>query len=237
MARSPNFAERGGQAVKLLVLHYTGMQSGAAALARLCDPQAQVSAHYLIEESGNVHALVDEANTAWHAGRSFWRGYRNVNPVSVGIELVNPGHEWGYRAFLPAQMQALATLGKEIVARHSIEPSNVVGHSDIAPARKEDPGELFDWAWLAGQGVGLWSDAPATDGPALKEGDEGPEVRALQASLARYGYDVEATGSYDNATRLAALAFQRHFRSFSLTGAWDGQCQGLLLDLISKARL
>src|SRR5262249_6866130 len=141
--RSPNFSSRENAAISLLVIHYTGMRTAGEALERLCDPASRVSAHYLVEESGVVHPLVDEKECAWHAGVSFWRGHRNVNPVSIGIELVNPGHEWGYRAFPEAQMKALAALASEIVMRCKIAPRDIVAHSDVAPQRKEDPGELF----------------------------------------------------------------------------------------------
>ena len=147
-APSPNWNER-KLPVSMVVLHYTGMQSAEAALAQLCDPAKEVSAHYMIEEDGSVHRLVREDRRAWHAGRSYWRGIRDVNSASVGIELVNPGHEFGYRPFPDAQMEALVPLLADIVQRHDIPRANVVGHSDIAPARKEDPGELFDWDLLA----------------------------------------------------------------------------------------
>ena len=142
----------------MLVLHYTGMPSAAAALARLCDPGAKVSAHYLVDEDGTVQALVAEQNRAWHAGVSFWRGATGLNDRSIGIEIVNPGHEFGYRPFPPAQMQAVRELCRGILARWPIPARNVVAHSDIAPNRKQDPGELFDWRGLAAAGIGLWTD-------------------------------------------------------------------------------
>jgi len=153
---SPNYNDRTVDAVDLLVLHYTGMASCEAALARLCDPAAQVSAHYLIDEDGTVYRLVAEEHRAWHAGVSCWAGERDVNSRSIGIELVNPGHDLGYRNFPYQQMRALALLCRQILSRHPIPASRVLAHSDVAPGRKRDPGEKFDWAWLAGQGVGLW---------------------------------------------------------------------------------
>lgn len=158
---SPNYNDRAPGAINMLVLHYTGMASCEDALARLCDPVAQVSAHYLIDEDGTVYQLVAEQHRAWHAGVSFWKGERDINSRSIGIELVNPGHELGYRAFPQIQMQALADLAHEILARHPIPPDRVLGHSDVAPGRKRDPGELFDWQWLAGQGIGVWPKLPA----------------------------------------------------------------------------
>ncbi|MBL4613774.1 MAG: N-acetylmuramoyl-L-alanine amidase, partial [Magnetovibrio sp.] len=154
---SPNFDDRAtGLPIDMLVLHYTGMQTCEAALERLCDKDAMVSAHYLIDEEGTVHRLVDEDKRAWHAGLAWWRGAMDVNGRSIGIELVNPGHEFGYRDFPDAQMTALEGLTSAIIKRHPIPPQNVVGHADTAPARKQDPGELFDWQRLAEFGVGLW---------------------------------------------------------------------------------
>ena len=161
LSPSPNHNERpAGKAIDILLIHYTGMRDGDAALQRLRDPAAKVSSHYLIEEDGRIHRLVDESRRAWHAGVGYWAGERDINAVSIGIELVNPGHDNGYRAFPQPQMAALIELGKAILARHPIPPSRVLGHSDIAPTRKIDPGELFDWKALAAAGIGLWP-APA----------------------------------------------------------------------------
>ncbi|MBV8169405.1 MAG: N-acetylmuramoyl-L-alanine amidase, partial [Alphaproteobacteria bacterium] len=183
---SPNFSARNA-AIDTLILHYTGMQSGQAAIERLCDPAAQVSAHYVIDEDGTIHRLVDEPHKAWHAGVSFWQGDEDLNRVSVGIELVNPGHEWGYRAFPAPQLASCLALARDIVQRHAIAPSRVVGHSDVAPTRKEDPGELFDWALLARHGVGLWPPdehgAPDDGAPPLALGASGPAVASMQAAL------------------------------------------------------
>ena len=201
----------------MLVLHYTGMPTAAAALARLCDPAAEVSAHYLIDEDGSVHALVDEERRAWHAGVSFWRGQGDINSRSIGIELVNPGHEFGYRPFPVAQMAALAELATAILARHPIPPRNVVGHADIAPRRKEDPGELFDWAWLAGLGIGLWPAAPLPGSEA--------EVAAM---LSAWGYETADPSA-------ALRAFQRHFRPSRCDGRADDETVGLLTALLSIA--
>lgn len=196
---SPNFDARPG-GVDMLVLHYTGMQSAGAALDRLCDPEAKVSSHYLVDEDGAVHELVGEHNRAWHAGLSFWRGHTGLNDGSIGIEIVNPGHEWGYRGFPVAQMEAVASLCRACLARHAISARNVVAHSDIAPDRKQDPGELFPWAWLAGQGVGIWTEAFAEPGDLLRD-------------LAIIGYDIAA--------RDVITAFQRHFLPNHLSGTPD----------------
>ena len=162
-SESPNFDARPpGARIDMLVLHYTGMVSAEAAIERLCDPAAKVSAHYLIDEDGAVRRLVDENHRAWHAGEASWRGKSDINARSLGIELVNPGHEFGYRPFPEAQMAALEALAQDILARHTIEARNVVGHSDVAPRRKTDPGELFDWRRLAEAGIGLWPGKPPT---------------------------------------------------------------------------
>jgi N-acetylmuramoyl-L-alanine amidase len=201
LAPSPNFDARPG-GVDHLVLHYTGMQSAKAAVARLRDPVARVSSHYVVDEDGTVYALVDEAMRAWHAGISYWRGVRQLNDGSVGIEIVNPGHEWGYRAFPEAQMLAVQDLCQGILGRHPIPARNVVGHSDIAPDRKQDPGELFPWEWLAGQGVGVWPEGSAETGD-------------LMADLAAIGYDTGLPA------RDVVMAFQRHFLPARLTGEAD----------------
>ncbi len=202
-APSPNNDARPPEAaVDHLVLHYTGMQSAAAALARLCDPAAKVSSHYLVDEDGEVYALVEEPRRAWHAGVSFWRGVRQLNDRSVGIEIVNPGHEFGYRPYPKRQMAAVTALCQAILARHDIPARNVVGHSDIAPDRKQDPGELFDWRGLAAAGVGLWTDELAAPGD-------------LMADLAAIGYDVALPPA------LVITAFQRRFAPDRMSGDSD----------------
>jgi N-acetylmuramoyl-L-alanine amidase len=212
---SPNHDVRpDGAVIDMLVLHYTGMPSAEAALARLCDPAVKVSAHYTIDEEGVVYAHVPEARRAWHAGVSFWAGEANVNACSIGIELVNPGHEFGYREFAQAQIAALITLCHGILLRHPIPSWRVLGHSDVAPARKEDPGELFPWQQLAKVGIGLWPDAMA--------GDLGADA------LTRYGYNPNAPQDK------VINAFQRHFRPAKLDGQWDGECAGLLASLLTK---
>lgn len=220
---SPNHDARPpGQAIDILLLHYTGMQTAAMALDRLCDPAAKVSAHYLIDEDGTCHALVPEARRAWHAGVALWSGDRHVNARSIGIELVNPGHEWGYRRFPPAQMAALAALAQGVLARHPIPPRHVLGHADVAPARKQDPGELFDWAWLAARGIGLWpGERPAERGrPA--------EAAGLLPRLARFGYDIAAPEA-------ATLAFQRHFRPSRVDGCVDRESLWIAAALLRAA--
>jgi len=224
---SPNHDARpAGQAVDILLLHYTGMATAAAALERLCDPAAKVSAHYCIDEDGTVIRLVDEGCRAWHAGVAAWAGAGDINARSIGIELVNPGHEFGYRAFPEAQMARLIALCRDILARHPVPPARVLGHSDVAPLRKQDPGELFDWARLAAAGVGLWPGvaAPCDPLPALSE---------IQAGLARFGYAVPQSGRLDDETRAVLAAFQRHFRPAAVTGAPDGETTGRLDALLA----
>ena len=213
---SPNHGDRGEppdmRPINMLVLHYTGMQSADAALDRLCDPAARVSAHYLVDEDGTVWRLVPEARRAFHAGVSCWHGEADLNYVSIGIEIVNPGHEWGYRPFPEAQMAAVEVLCRDIVWRHRIPSYRVVGHSDIAPDRKADPGELFDWPRLAHAGVGLWP-ARREEGRGRGRGVGLVQRTGALADLARIGYCVSA------ATEQAALAaFQRRFRP----ERWDG---------------
>jgi N-acetylmuramoyl-L-alanine amidase len=219
----------------MIVLHYTGMTSGPAALARLRDPAAKVSAHYLIEEDGRVFALVAEERRAWHAGVSFWKGERDINAVSIGVELVNPGHEFGYRAFPEAQIAVLIDLLREIRERWTIPDARILGHSDVAPARKEDPGELFPWARLAAAGHGLWVEPPAAPGAPLVEGDEGTGVFALQAGLTRLGYDSAPSGRYDAATATIVTAFQRHWRPARVDGVADGETRARLVHLLRAA--
>ncbi len=223
---SPNHGERvaeggspesGEVAIDMLVLHYTGMTPGAQALDWLCDPASQVSAHYFIDETGAVCALVPEERRAWHAGVSAWRGATDINSRSVGIELSNPGHEFGYRDFPPAQIDALITLAQDILARHPIPPRNVVGHCDIAPARKLDPGELFPWQRLADAGIGLWPDAGAES-----------TATDIGGMLAAYGYDAANNPPAD-----VVSAFQRHFRPQRFDGAADDETRTRLAALLA----
>ncbi|MDR3435781.1 N-acetylmuramoyl-L-alanine amidase [Telmatospirillum sp.] len=215
---SPNFDQRPADVpVDMLVLHYTGMPDRDRALARLLDPAAEVSAHYLIDEDGTCYRLVGEDFRAWHAGRSAWRGFGNVNARSVGIELVNPGHEFGYRPFPDRQMAALIDLAQGILRRHPIPPRNVVGHSDVAPRRKEDPGEFFNWKALAEQGIGVW---PTVSGNSLPAGT----VDDWRDLLAAWGYDiVDQPGESGEAGRAALVAFQRHFRPARFDGVADAE--------------
>jgi N-acetylmuramoyl-L-alanine amidase len=206
---SPNHDARPvGTAIDMLVLHYTGMKTGGEALSRLCDPNAKVSAHYTIDRDGSIYAHVPEARRAWHAGLSFWAGETNVNGRSIGIELVNPGHEFGYEPFADAQIEALIDLAGAILKRHPVPASRVVGHSDVAPPRKTDPGELFPWAGLADYGIGLWPEHSAR---ALKI--------PVETALAEIGYGVPPHVDWELKDTIAA--FQRRFLPTTITGEAD----------------
>lgn len=233
-APSPNFDPR-TVPPSILVLHYTGMQTGEAAIARLREPEAKVSSHYVVEEDGRVFRLVAEERRAWHAGVSYWRGRRNVNGDSIGIEIVNPGHEFGYRPFPEAQVAAVIDLVADIRSRWSIEDRDIVGHSDVAPARKHDPGELFPWKRLAEAGHGLWAEAPAAPGNPIGEGEEGAAVFALQAGLTRLGYDLPPSGRFDADTTAVVRAFQRHWRPEQVDGVADGETRARLIALLRLA--
>lgn len=242
---SPNFNERGNETYPdLLILHYTGMKSGPEALDRLVDGKGEppVSAHYLVMEDGETIQMVDEGNRAWHSGVSCWEGIIDNNARSVGIEIVNPGHEFGLRPFPEAQMRAVLELSKGIILRHNIKPWHVIGHSDVAPNRKKDPGELFDWEMLAKNGVGLWpdpqssvSDVPETK---LKLGDRGPKVDNLKNRLRAFGYGpldgLQATNGFDRDLENIVLAFQRHFLQDKLDGQWCERANHCLNWLLNK---
>ena len=214
---SPNFDER-SLPISMIVLHYTGMQDAASAIARLSDPEAKVSAHYLIAEDGQIVRMVDEDKRAWHAGRSHWRKVNDVNSASVGIEIVNPGHEFGYRPFPVTQIDALIPLMQEISLRYRITRGNVVGHSDIAPARKDDPGELFPWERLARLRLALPSPTKNLMDPHWTDG-------GFLLALERFGYDVTDPLA-------AIIAFQRRFRPTNIDGIIDGECRSKLLALL-----
>ena len=218
---SPNHDERRADAIDMLVIHYTGMQDAEAALRRLCESSAKVSAHYLIDEDGGIYSLVHEARRAWHAGAGSWRGHGDVNSRSIGIELANPGHEFGYRPFPDTQIDALIGLAQVILARHPIPARNVVGHSDIAPTRKTDPGELFPWARLKSYGIGLW---PFTGEEKL---DCLPQDTLRR--LAEFGYDISDPVA-------AMVAFQRHFRPHQLGGGNDAETAGRAERLLGALR-
>ncbi|MBO0751126.1 MAG: N-acetylmuramoyl-L-alanine amidase [Bradyrhizobiaceae bacterium] len=218
---SPNHDER-AFTTDILLLHYTGMTSTAAAIERLCDPQAKVSSHYVVDEDGNIVQLVPEAFRAWHAGESSWEGMTDVNSRSIGIEIGNPGHGGGYPDFPEAQIAAVTALCRDLVERYRFRGDRVLAHSDVAPLRKWDPGEKFPWERLHRAGVGAWVEpVPDMPGRVLAPGDCGPEVAQLQAGLRVYGYGIEAGGVYDELTAAVVAAFQRHFRPARVDGRAD----------------
>jgi N-acetylmuramoyl-L-alanine amidase len=231
---SPTHDERpAGTPVDMIVLHYTGMQSAAAAIERLRDPAAKVSCHYVVEEDGAVWRLVAEQRRAFHAGASYWRGNSGLNDRSIGIEIVNPGHEWGYRDFPVLQTAVVCDLCLEILSRHAIAARDVVAHSDIAPDRKQDPGEKFDWQGLARNGVGLWP-ADAADLGTGQVATDAVALREVRAALADIGYRVAPQGGLDPALSATLRAFQRHWRPEAVTGQPD---IGTMARLVAVARL
>lgn len=220
---SPNFGpRRDGMAPDCIILHYTGMETGQAAEAWLCTAESEVSSHYLVHEDGRIVQMVRESDRAWHAGRGSWKGRSDVNSFSVGIEIVNPGPLAGFPDFPDVQIEAVALLCRDICARLSIPPERVLAHSDVAPGRKIDPGERFPWAHMAQLGVGHHVEpAPISGGRFLSSGDRGEPVEAFQSMLSLYGYALEINGLFDEDTRVAVEAFQRHFRPARVDGVAD----------------
>jgi N-acetylmuramoyl-L-alanine amidase len=232
---SPNVeARKDGRTPDMILLHYTGMRTGAAALERLCAPDSKVSAHYVVFEDGRIVQCVPEDRRAWHAGVASWAGEPDINSCSIGIEIVNPGHEFGYPDFPLRQTAAVISLCRSILTRRGpLAPDRILGHSDVAPARKQDPGEGFPWERLWRSGLGHWTEpAPLSGGALFASEEEGPAVRALQAMLALYGYGVEITGVYDRQTRQSVAAFQRHFRPARVDGEADASTVATLKALI-----
>ncbi|MGB6908074.1 MAG: N-acetylmuramoyl-L-alanine amidase [Methyloceanibacter sp.] len=235
---SPNREPRvNGRAPDMLVLHYTGMDSAEAALDWLTREESKVSCHYLVDEEGRITQIVREEERAWHAGQSRWAGETDLNSCSIGIEIHNPGHEFGYHDFPDAQMQAVEALCRDIFTRHPIRPERVLAHSDIAPGRKRDPGEKFDWARLAKFGIGLWVEpAPVSSELGLGPGDEGEPVATLQQELAAFGYGVEITGTYGRGLENVVEAFQRHFRPERIDGRADASTRDTLKRLLAAVQ-
>lgn len=232
---SPNFGERKGVlSPDMIVLHYTGMADAASALARLCTAGTEVSAHYVVMEDGNIVQCVQESARAWHSGASAWAGETDVNSLSIGIEIVNRGHDLGYPDFPIRQIAAVIALCKGIILRREIPAHRILAHSDVAPGRKKDPGEKFPWRLLADSGVGHWVEpVPMARGETKMLGASGDEVMELQQALARYGYDVPLTGRYDNKTVDVVAAFQRHFRPEQVDGVADYSTLTTLEELLA----
>src|ERR1700689_5073492 len=232
---SPNHGERkDGRRPDLILLHYTGMQHSNVALALLTRAGSEVSAHYFVFEDGRVVQTVEESRRAWHAGVSCWAGETDINSCSIGIEIANPGHDYDYPDFPARQIAAVTALCRGILPRHEIPPERILAHSDVAPARKQDPGEKFPWRTLHDSGVGHWvKPAKITDGPLLALGDRGDAVAAMQRSLSEYGYGVAVNGNYDSVMHETVAAFQRHFRPDRVDGVWDASTRATLQDLIA----
>ena len=238
---SPNHGERSdGRRPDMILLHYTGMPDADAALALLCAPGgiqgSNVSAHYFVFEDGRIVQMVPESRRAWHAGKSQWAGETDINSCSIGVEIANPGHDHGYPDFPARQIAAVTTLCRSIQARNGIAPVRVLAHSDVAPARKQDPGEKFPWRTLYDSGVGHWvKPAPIMNfGQALAPGSQGDAVVALQKSLHEYGYGIEANGDYDSNTLEVVTAFQRHFRPERVDGHADPSTRSTLQELLDS---
>jgi len=234
---SPNHGERKGGPPDMILLHYTGMPSGAEALMRLTNPLLEVSAHYFVWEDGGILQLVPEARRAWHAGASSWAGESDINSRSIGVEIVNPGHEGGSPPFSDAQIEAVIALCADIRSRMIVPQHRVLAHSDVAPGRKCDPGEIFPWETLHARGIGHYvPPAPITGGRFFSLGDEGQPVQALQAMFALYGYAIQVTGVFDDAMEKVVRAFQRHFRRERVDGVADASTITTLRDLIAARR-
>jgi N-acetylmuramoyl-L-alanine amidase len=237
---SANYGDRAkDRSPDMIVLHYTGMPDVEGALARLCAAGTDVSAHYVVLEDGRIVQCVPEASRAWHAGASSWAGEEDINSCSIGVEIVNRGHDWGYPEFPLRQIAAVIALCRGIMLRRNVPSHRVLAHSDVAPARKKDPGEKFPWHSLANSGVGHWvHPASIVGGEALKLGAEGDDVRGMQEALKRYGYGIETNGKYDGPTTEVVTAFQRHFRPARVDGVADHSTlttlQALLASLPSE---
>ena len=234
---SPNHGERsGGRQPDMIVLHYTGMPDAESALALLCAAGSNVSAHYFVFEDGRIVQMVPESRRAWHAGKSEWAGETDINSCSIGIEIANPGHDHGYPDFSKRQIAAVTALCRSIQTRNTISPVRVLAHSDVAPARKQDPGEKFPWRTLYESGVGYWvKPAPIMNfGQILEPGSRGDAVIALQKSLLEYGYGVDISGEYDSTTFEVVTAFQRHFRPERIDGIADLSTRSTLQELLAS---
>ncbi|MFO1110372.1 MAG: N-acetylmuramoyl-L-alanine amidase [Bradyrhizobium sp.] len=233
---SPNYGERNkGRVPDMILLHYTGMPDVESAITQLCTPGTDVSAHYIVLEDGRIVQCVPEAKRAWHAGVSSWAGDDDINSCSIGIEIVNRGHDWGYPDFPLRQIAAVIALCRGIMLRRNIPGHRVLGHSDVAPARKKDPGEKFPWHSLANSGVGHWvQPAPIVRGELMQLGAASDDVMNMQAAFAKYGYGIPLAGKYDNATMEVVAAFQRHFRPAKIDGICDHSTMETLHALLSS---
>jgi len=230
---SPNFDER-TRPIDMLILHYTGMPTGEEAMLRMCDATSKVSAHYTVDLDGLIFRHVEEDKRAWHAGVSCWKGDTDINDRSIGIEIVNPGHEFGYQRFPAPQIEKVIALTETIASRYRIPPANVLGHSDVAPARKQDPGEWFPWKRLSEHGVGLWADAPESGTSLIGEHSSVSAVRELQELLAKFGYCLDIDGEYSEEMRQVVTAFQRHYNPGDIGTADEGYADGQTITVLEQ---
>ncbi|MEA2985609.1 MAG: N-acetylmuramoyl-L-alanine amidase [Alphaproteobacteria bacterium] len=236
---SPTHDERkDGRAPDIILLHYTGMENAQEALNRLCSRKSKVSSHYFVFEDGRIVQSVQENRRAWHAGESHWAGETDINSSAIGIEIANPGHDFGYPDFPSRQIAAVIALCRGIIARRGIRPDRVLAHSDVAPSRKRDPGEKFPWRLLADSGLGEWvTPSRITEkGPSLVLGQTSDDVRGLQIALADFGYGIPVTATFDEPTRDVVTAFQRHFRPAKVDGIADGSTLRTLHKLLERRR-
>jgi N-acetylmuramoyl-L-alanine amidase len=233
---SANYGDRRhNRTPDMIVLHYTGMESAEGALVRLCKAGTEVSAHYVVLEDGRIVQCVPEALRAWHAGTASWAGESDINSCSIGVEIVNGGHDWGYPDFPGRQIAAVIALCRGIMIRRGIASHRVLAHSDVAPGRKKDPGEKFPWRLLASSGVGHWvRPERIVRSEALTLGASGDAVLALQDKLSVYGYAAPRTGQYDAVTMEVVTAFQRHFRPERVDGVADYSTLATLQALVES---
>jgi N-acetylmuramoyl-L-alanine amidase len=233
---SPNYGERvNGRQPDMIVLHYTGMPDVEGAIAQLCTAGTEVSAHYIVLEDGRIVQCVPESKRAWHAGASWWAGEEDINSCSIGVEIINRGHDWGYPDFPLRQTAAVIALCRGIMLRRKVASHRVLAHSDVAPARKKDPGEKFPWHSLANSGVGHWvQPVPVVRGETLKLGNISDEVAGMQSAFARYGYNIPNNGKFDGATMEVVTAFQRHFRPARVDGVADHSTMATLQALLAS---
>ena len=235
--RSPNFDHRLHK-INMIVIHYTGMKSCDDALIHLCNKNTKVSAHYLIDEIGKIYQLVDDNFRAWHAGVSIWDGITDINSCSIGIELVNPGHEFGYKTFEEQQMLSIEYLLEELLFKYGISLKNVVGHSDVAPLRKCDPGELFEWERLAKKNLAIWPQKHSKNIlPYLNLGKSSDGVSELQKKLSIIGYGIKIDGNFGPCTELVVRAFQRRYRKKRIDGCLDNETGSILESLLSLQKI
>lgn len=234
---SPNIEpRRGGAQPNILVMHYTGLPTVEKSIEILSRPDCKVSCHYVVDLDGRVTQMVAESMRAWHAGVSSWHGETDINSYSIGIEIQNVGHNRDYPDFPAPQMEMVRDLARDIISRHSIPPQNVVAHSDIAPGRKTDPGEKFNWAWLHRHGVGHWVTGAdvATNESSIQPGDCGERIKNFQSRLKQYGYGIEVTGCHDACSVIVTTAFQRHFRPECFDGCVDAETDARIAALLAS---